>query len=179
MLACAERKLTQVKNTLCSHLNMQCYCSQFKCSQLNVFLFYGQKWCNNKNVHFRIIYNFGICSELKEEKNTNLSLSKIYQYSVFAWPDSEFVLNCLENIFLLQVCKAVLMIWTVPEALLRHYGKIHWRFTALGIYYKRNLIAQTNSLPYVNKLLWHCGASVLVSAVIISVLSQLVTTGSY
>lgn len=66
-------------------------------------------------------------------------------------------------IFLLWACKAILMIWTSPEASLRLYGKINWGFTALGIYYKWKLIAQANSLPYVNKLLWHCGASVLAS----------------
>lgn len=66
-------------------------------------------------------------------------------------------------IFLLWACKAILMIWTSPEASLRLYGKINWGFTALGIYYKWNLIAQANSFPYVNKLLWQRGASVLAS----------------
>lgn len=67
-------------------------------------------------------------------------------------------------IFLLWACKAILMVWTSPEASLRLYGKINWGFTALGIYYKWNLtveINQVNSLPYVNKLLWQYGASVL------------------
>lgn len=92
-----------------------------------------------------------------ETINIQLSPDLALNLSWITWKIVFFI------IFLLWACKAILMIWTSPEASLRLYRKINWEFTALGIYYKWKLIAQANSLPYANKLLWHCGASILAS----------------